>query len=35
MECTDTENNPDITVFFNADIPMNRLRDALQRQLPN
>lgn len=30
MECTDTANSRDITVYFNVDIPMNRMRDALQ-----
>jgi hypothetical protein len=30
MECADTENNKDITVYFNIDISMKRLKDALQ-----
>lgn len=30
MECTDMKNNQDITVYFNVDIPMKRLSDALQ-----
>jgi hypothetical protein len=30
MECTDIENNQDITVYFNIDIPMKKLMDALQ-----
>ncbi len=30
MKCTDTENNRDITVYFNVDIPMKSLKDALQ-----
>ncbi len=30
MECTDNEEKRDITVYFNIDIPMKRLRDALQ-----
>jgi hypothetical protein len=29
MECTDAEGKRDITVYFNIDIPMKRLRDAL------
>ncbi len=30
MECTDVENDQDITVYFNIDIPMKKLMDALQ-----
>jgi hypothetical protein len=33
LECTDREDNRDVTVYFNVDIPMKRLRDALGQVL--